>query len=244
MADSLLVNEIFLSIQGESSYAGWPCVFVRLTGCNLRCSYCDTAYAFDEGQRFGIHEVVFKILALAEAYTHKAAFQPLPIVELTGGEPLLQPGSLDLMSILCDKGFTVLLETNGSLDIGTVDERVHRIVDIKCPSSGEHHRNLWENIGKLTAQDEVKFVIASHEDYEWARQVVTERALHRICPVLFSWASPMEPSQRDPALRPIPPGHRPITRRELAERIIADAMCVRFQLQLHKFIWPSDKRGV
>lgn len=244
MADSLLVNEIFLSIQGESSYAGWACVFLRLTGCNLRCSYCDTAYAFDEGQRLGIDEVVFKILALAEAYTHKTAFQPLPIVELTGGEPLLQPGALDLMSILCDKGFTVLLETNGSLDIGPVDERVHRIVDIKCPSSGEQHRILWENIGKLTAQDEVKFVIASHEDYEWARQVVTERALHRICLVLFSWASPLEPSQRDPSLRSVPPGHRPITRRELAERIVADAMCVRLHLQLHKFIWPADKRGV
>jgi len=244
MADSLLVNEIFLSIQGESSYAGWPCVFVRLTGCNLRCSYCDTTYAFDEGRRVGIDEVMFKILALAEAYTHKEAFQPLPIVELTGGEPLLQPGSLGLMSILCDKGFTVLLETNGSLDIGTVDERVHRIVDIKCPGSGEHHRNLWENIRKLTAQDEVKFVIASHEDYEWARRVATEHALHRICPVLFSWASPLEPSQRHPTLRSVPQDHRPISRRELAERIVADAMCVRLQLQLHKFIWPSDQRGV
>lgn len=244
MADSLLVNEIFLSIQGESSYAGWPCIFVRLTGCNLRCSYCDTAYAFSEGQRLGINEVVSEVLRLAEAYTKRTHPQPLPIIELTGGEPLLQKGSLELMSIFCNKGFTVLLETNGSLDIGPVDKRVHRIMDIKCPSSGEQHHNLWDNIAKLTPQDEAKFVIATHEDYDWARQIVTHYALHRICTVLFSWAFPLEASQRNPSLRPVPKGHRPMTGRELAERIVADAMSVRLQLQLHKFIWPPDQRGV
>lgn len=244
MADALFVNEIFLSIQGESLYAGWPCIFVRLTGCNLRCSYCDTAYAFSGGQQMPLEAIIDRIENLAARYERNTARLRLPIVELTGGEPLLQHETFRLMRVLCDMGFTVLLETNGSLDVSPVDERVHKVMDIKCPSSGEEHRNCWANLSKLTTKDELKFVIATHEDYEWARGVVVSRALHRVCAVSFSWATPLEPSQRDPSLLPMPAEHRPITRRELAERVLDDALPVRLQLQLHKFIWPPDQRGV
>ncbi|MCX8108139.1 MAG: radical SAM protein [Verrucomicrobiae bacterium] len=244
MANPLIVNEIFLSVQGESSYAGLPCIFIRLTGCNLRCSYCDTAYAFFEGRRMKQQEILETVDQLAAPYNRWATLPRLPIVEITGGEPLIQRGSMDLMRALCDNGFTVLLETNGTLDIGAVDPRVHRIMDIKCPSSGEHHRNRFENIGQLTPRDELKFVISTHEDYEWAREVVRNIKSDCVGQVLFSWAIPLEPSQRDASLRPMPTNHRPITRRELAERILADALPVRFQVQLHKVIWPPDQRGV
>ena len=241
--ESLRVNEIFLSIQGEGQYAGWPCAFVRLTGCNLRCAYCDTAYAFAEGRPCEIEDVVRQVSSLTSAFVPRSG-NPLPLVEVTGGEPLLQSASLRLMRNLTDRGFTVALETNGSLDIAPVDQRVHIIMDIKCPSSGEADRNRFENIAHLRPTDEIKFVIATHQDYEWARELMRARQLDRVCQVLFAWASPLEASQRDLSLRPLPSGHRPISRRELAEQMLRDRVAARFHLQLHKLIWPPDQRGV
>ncbi len=244
MSDTLVVNEIYLSLQGESAFAGLPCIFVRLTACNLRCSYCDTAYAFTEGSKWSINQMMERISALAMPYAGGAGSQRLPLVELTGGEPLLQPRSLDLMRLLCDSGFTVLVETSGALDIGKVDPRVHRIMDLKCPSSGEVSRNRAENIPLLRPTDEVKFVIGTAQDYEWAKAQLERHRLSSICPVLFSWVSPLLEHQRASVLKPVPEGQTPITRRELVERIVADALPVRFQLQMHKFIWPPDERGV
>lgn len=244
MSDALIVNEVFLSLQGESTFAGLPCVFVRLTGCNLRCSYCDTAYAFAEGRPWTLGEVRAEIDRLAKPYRAAESLRQLPLVELTGGEPLLQSNSLALMKALCDAGFTVLLETNGALDISPVDPRVHRIMDLKCPSSGEAGRNRWENLRHLQSTDQLKFVIASVQDYEWARAAITERRLHALCPVLLSWAGPLEPHQRAASVKPVPAGHTPLSRQQLAERILADALPVRFQLQAHKCIWPPDRRGV
>ena len=257
MPETLVVNEIYLSLQGESSFAGLPCVFVRLTGCSLRCSYCDTAYAFAEGERRSLEEIRAEVGRLAspfgevrspksEVRGRKAALgsSRLPLVELTGGEPLLQRNTLPLMRTLCDEGFTVLLETSGAHEIATVDARVRRIMDLKCPGSGEADRNRWENLRHLKGSDEVKFVITTQEDYEWARACIAEHELARICPVLFSWAQPLAAGQQDKSLKPVPSGQTPISRRELAERIIADALPVRFQVQLHKVIWPQDKKGV
>ena len=212
----LTVNEIFFSIQGESTWAGLPCVFVRLTACDLRCSYCDTAYAFTEGKRLPLGEVVARALAY-----------DCPLVEVTGGEPLLQPAALPLMAALCDAGRTVLLETSGAHDISPVDPRVHRIMDLKTPTSGECARNRWENIAHLTPRDEVKFVIGSREDYQWAREQVRQWALPgRVHAVLFS-----------PVFGKIAPV-------EMANWILADKLPVRFQLQMHKAIWPPNQRGV
>jgi 7-carboxy-7-deazaguanine synthase len=244
MSETLVINEIYASLQGESTWAGLPCVFVRLTACNLRCSYCDTAYAFTEGKKMARADVLARVEALAKPFHNKAGEQRLPLVELTGGEPLLQKASLPLMRALCDAGFTVLIETSGALDISGVDGRVHRIMDLKCPSSGESGRNRWENIGALRAGDEIKFVIGTQEDYDWAKQTLAEHNLPAICPCLFSWVSPLQPHQQDKALRPVPTGQTPIARAQLAEKIIADALPVRFQLQMHKFIWPPDQRGV
>lgn len=244
MSDTLVVNEVFLSVQGESTFAGWPCVFVRLTACTLRCSYCDTAYAFTEGTRQTLAALRARVLELARPFQSAPASQRLPLVELTGGEPLLQPNSLPLLQALCDDGFTVLLETSGAFDIAPVDPRVRRIMDLKCPSSGEAERNRWENLRHLTPTDELKFVIATREDYDWAKQIVAAHRLASICPLLFSWAAPLTPEQQDESLHKMPPGHTPITRRQLAELILADALPVRFQVQLHKFIWPPDQRGV
>ena len=168
----------------------------------------------------------------------------LPLVELTGGEPLLQPNSLPLMKSLCDDGFTVLIETSGAHDISNIDSRVRRIMDLKCPSSGEVERNLRENIPHLKATDEIKFVIGTVEDYEWARQQIAEHKLDAICPLLMSWVHPLRPEQQDKSLKQVPSGLTPITRRDLAERILADALPVRFQAQLHKVIWPPNQRGV
>src|ERR1051326_7838897 len=191
MADTLLVNEIYLSLQGESTFAGLPCIFVRLTACNLRCSYCDTAYAFKEGRKKSLTAVRTEVERLAGKFRKNAdsaasttrtpnsnAGSPrtgsprLPLVELTGGEPLLQKGSLPLMKALCDDGFTVLLETSGALDIAPVDPRVRRIMDLKCPSSGESNRNRWENLAHLKETDEIKFVIGTREDYDWAKKMI------------------------------------------------------------------------
>ena len=244
MSETLLINEIYLSVQGESTFAGLPCVFVRLTACNLRCSYCDTAYAFIEGRKMPLEEVQADVRKLAVPYREHLSRIRLPLVELTGGEPLLQKNSIPLMKTLCDENFTVLLETSGAHDISAVDPRVHRIMDLKCPSSGEVERNCWENLKHLQSTDEVKFVIGTLQDYEWAKQIISENQLALVCPMLFSWVSPLLPHQQDASLKRIPPSQTPITRRELVERILADKLPVRFQLQMHKFIWPPDERGV
>ena len=239
MSDSLIINEIYLSVQGESTWAGLPCLFVRLTACNLRCSYCDTAYAFTEGKKMTLAQIRARIRQLARPFAPSR-----PLVELTGGEPLLQKNALPLMKRLCDDGFTVLLETSGALDIAPVDHRVRRIMDLKCPSSGEAGRNRWDNLAHLKKTDEVKFVIGTWQDYHWAKEIVLTRGLAGVCTVLFSWVSPLLPPQRDKSLRPMPDGHVPLSMRELVEKIVADALPVRFQLQMHKFIWPPDQRGV
>ena len=215
MSATLLVNEIFISIQGESTFAGRVCVFVRLTGCNLDCAWCDTQYAKTEGESMTVDEVVARVESFG-----------CPLVEVTGGEPLTQPGSLELMTRLADRGLTVLLETNGSVDIGAVDGRVVKIVDVKCPSSGEFEKNLWSNLGLVSQQDQVKFVLASRADYEWARGVVAKYGLIGQCEVLFS------------------PVANALSARELAGWIVADRLAVRLGIQLHKVIWPGVDRGV
>jgi len=240
VSDTLVINEIYLSLQGESTFAGLPCIFIRLTACDLRCSYCDTAYAFTEGKKMVFEKIFGEIKKLAAPFKDA----PLPLIELTGGEPLLQKNSLPLMKQLCDNGFTVLLETSGAHDISNVDARVHRIMDLKCPSSGEAERNRFDNIAHLKATDEIKFVIGTREDYEWAKQQMAKHHLQKICPLLFSWVHPLAPEQQNKSLKKVPAGQTPISRRELAESIIADALPVRFQAQLHKIIWPPEKRGV
>jgi 7-carboxy-7-deazaguanine synthase len=247
MSETLVVNEVYLSLQGESTFAGLPCVFVRLTACNLRCSYCDTAYAFTEGKKWLLNDVVSRVQELARPFSNpesRIRSPKLPLVELTGGEPLLQPNALPLMKQLCDEGFTVLIETSGAHDIASIDPRVRRIMDLKCPSSGEVARNRWENIPHLKNMDEVKFVIGTMEDYDWAREQIVKHDLAAICPLLFSWVAPLTSEQQDKSLKKVPPGQTPISRKELAERIIADALPVRFQVQMHKVIWPPEQRGV
>ncbi len=211
----LIVNEIFYSIQGESTHAGRPCVFIRLAFCNLRCSYCDTAYAFDEGTAKSVEDV------LSEVRRHPAA-----LVEVTGGEPLMQADVHPLMTALCDHGYEVLLETGGSLDIRPVDSRVKRIVDFKCPSSGMMKKNLMSNADALRTGDEVKFVIGTREDYEWAVGVVRDHRFSERVTVLFS-----------PVFGVLEP-------RQLAEWILSDDLAVRMQLQMHKYIWEPTRRGV
>lgn len=215
MADTLVINEIFYSIQGESSFAGWPCVFVRLAGCNLRCTWCDTAYAFDAGQTLSAADVVARVRAFE-----------CPLVEVTGGEPLLQPAVLPLLTRLCDLGKTVLLETSGTLDIAPVDPRVIKIMDLKCPSSGAADQNRFANIAQLSRLDEVKFVVADRADYEWAKARLAEHALAQRCDVLFSAVMDQ------------------LTLKTLAEWILADHLPVRLQTQSHKLIWGSTARGV
>lgn len=250
VADELVVNEIYLSLQGESTFAGLPCVFVRLTACNLRCSYCDTAYAFTEGKRQETSAVMAEVARLAEPFENASSpkthdgVERLPLVELTGGEPLLQKNCLPLMAALCNARFTVLLETSGAHDITPVDPRVHRIMDLKCPSSGEVSRNRLENIPALKASDEIKFVIGTREDYEWARDMIARYQLANICPILFSWVQPLSPEQQHKSLKPVPAGQTPLSRQGLAEAIIRDALPVRFQVQMHKIIWAPDQRGV
>ena len=236
MNGTLRVSEIYLSLQGESTFAGRPCVFVRLTGCDLRCSYCDTAFAFTGGKTMTFDAIQNKIAEQAEGYPEP------PLVELTGGEPLLQKETPALVTTLCDAGFTVLLETSGAHDIAAIDPRVHRIVDLKCPSSGECERNLYSNLEHLRPGDEVKFVIGTREDYQWASEHL--RKINGRCEVLFSWVNPLTPAQQSDVLKPVPADHTPITRQQLAETIIADRLPVRFQLQQHKHIWPPEQRGV
>jgi 7-carboxy-7-deazaguanine synthase len=255
VSDTLVINEIYLSLQGESTFAGLPCIFVRLTACNLRCSYCDTAYAFTEGEKKSVADARAEVNRLAARFSADRSSgrsnlpapawgDRLPLVELTGGEPLLQKTALPLMQGLCDDGFTVLLETSGAHDISPVDPRVRRIMDLKCPSSGEADRNYWKNLEHLKSTDEIKFVIGTREDYQWAKEMIVAHQLDRICPLLFSWVHPLAPKQQDKSLKKVPPGQTPITRQELAEKIIADALPVRFQVQLHKVIWSPEQRGV
>ena len=208
LASTLRITEIFHSIQGESSRVGLPTVFVRLTGCPLRCVWCDTAYAFSGGEALAIDEVLQRV----------GAFDCGTIC-VTGGEPLAQKGCLPLLGALCDAGYSVSLETSGALDIGGVDPRVARIVDLKAPGSGEHEKNRWENLALLTAGDELKFVLASREDYDWAVSACRQRRLFERCAVLFS---PVQ-GQLDPA--------------QLAQWILDDRLPLRFQLQLHKLLW-------
>jgi 7-carboxy-7-deazaguanine synthase len=247
MSATLVINEIYSSLQGESTLAGLPCIFVRLTACDLRCSYCDTAYAFGEGKKMALAEILAEVNRLAAPAKRSSPVtrqSSLPLVELTGGEPLLQKNSLPLMQALCDAGFTVLIETSGAHDISEIDPRVRRIMDLKCPSSGESARNRWENLRHLKANDEIKFVIGTVEDYEWAKEQVTAHRLAAVCPLLFSWVHPLAPAQQHSSLKKVPAGQTAMTRRELAERIIADGLPVRFQTQLHKLIWPPEQRGV
>src|SRR5262245_24083008 len=218
MSETLVINDIYLSVQGESTFAGLPCICARLTACNLRCCYCDTAYAFTEGRKTSLSEVRTEIQRLAHPFAEKnpapdhrrslglshGDCPKLPIIELTGGEPLLQPNSLPLMTALCDDGFTVLIETSGAHDISPIDSRVRRIMDLKCPSSGEVARNRWENIPHLKGTDEIKFVIGTEQDYEWSKQKISEHKLESICPLLFSWVSPLLPAQQDKSLKQIP----------------------------------------
>lgn len=197
-----------------------------------------------------LEDIMKRVLELAQPFEMRNAECgvrnniKLPLVELTGGEPLLQKNSLPLMKSLCDAGFTVLIETSGALDISPVDPRVHRIMDLKCPSSGECERNRKENLPFLKSTDEIKFVIGTEQDYEWAKTQIKEHQLEKICPLLFSWVSPLQPHQQDKALKKVPEGQTPLSRQALVERIVADALPVRFQLQMHKFIWPPDQKGV
>ena len=247
MSESLVVNEIYLSLQGESTFAGLPCIFIRLTACDLRCSYCDTAYAFTEGKKQPLPDILKRVEEVAQPFVEikgSPLAARLPLVELTGGEPLLQKNSLPLMRQLCDLGFAVLIETSGAHDISSIDPRVRRIMDLKCPSSGEAARNRLANIPHLKATDEIKFVMGTREDYDWAKQRIADHQLAAVCPLLFSWVHPLAPEQQHSALKKIPAGQTPISRRELAEQIIADALPVRFQIQQHKIIWAPDQRGV
>jgi 7-carboxy-7-deazaguanine synthase len=244
VSENLVVNEVYLSLQGESTFAGLPCIFIRLTACNLRCSYCDTAYAFTAGRKETIEDVCAEVNRLASRFENPGNGQRLPLVELTGGEPLLQKSALPLMQRLCDEHYTVLLETSGAHDIAPVDGRVRRIMDLKCPSSGEVERNLWTNLQHLKATDEIKFVIGTEQDYEWMKEQIQKHALDSVCPLLVSWVHPLSPEQQDKSLKKVPVVQVPISRQALAERIIAEALPVRFQAQLHKIIWPPDQRGV
>jgi 7-carboxy-7-deazaguanine synthase len=247
VSSTLVVNEIYLSLQGESTFAGLPCVFIRLTACDLRCSYCDTAYAFTEGKKQTPAEILKSVRELAAPFLNlkfPVSNFKLPLVELTGGEPLLQKNSLPLMQSLCDDGFTVLIETSGAHDISPIDPRVHRIMDLKCPSSGEAARNLFSNVAYLKATDEIKFVIGTLEDYEWAKSQIAAHKLDSICSLLFSWVHPLAPEQQNKSLKKVPANLIPISRKDLAEKIITDALPVRFQIQQHKIIWPPEQRGV
>jgi 7-carboxy-7-deazaguanine synthase len=214
--DTLVIHEIYASIQGESTFAGLPCTFVRTTGCNLRCTWCDTPQAFFGGTRKP------RATVLAEALAHGTS-----LVELTGGEPLLQPGVIPLLTELCDAGKTVLIETSGEADISRVDPRVHKIMDLKAPLSGECARNRWSNIEHITGRDEIKFVLAGREDYEWMRDTIRARKLEQrtsnlLASTVFNKLSP----------------------RDLVKWSLADQLPVRVQLQMHKYIWPPETQGV
>ncbi len=211
----LKINEIYLSLQGESSWVGLPCVFVRLTGCSLRCVWCDTAYAFYEGKEEGLGSILQKVES-----------QGVKLVEITGGEPLEQEGVYPLMEALLQRGYKVLLETSGAVDIRRVPKAVVKIMDLKCPGSGEESRNLWENVAKLVpGQDEIKFVIRDRADYDWAKKEIQGHNLAPVFTILFS------------------PVHGELEPKDLAGWITEDRLPVRFQIQMHKVVWPEDTKG-
>jgi 7-carboxy-7-deazaguanine synthase len=214
--DTLVIHEIYASVQGESTFAGLPCAFVRTTGCNLRCAWCDTPQAFYGGTRMRREEVLAKALAFET-----------PLVEVTGGEPLLQPGTIPLLGELCDSGRTVLLETSGEADVSRVDERVHKIMDLKCPGSGESHRNRWENLEHLGPRDEIKFVLSDRRDYEWMRDMLRERGLA---------------SRTKNLLASTVFGR--LATRDVVAWVLEDKLPVRVQLQMHKYVWGADATGV
>ena len=238
--ETLVVNEIYHSIQGESTWAGLACVFVRLTGCHLRCRYCDSEYAFYEGQRRTLDDVIAQIQGI-----------DCDLVEITGGEPLLQPNVHGLMRRLCDQGKTVLIETSGACDISACDPRVIRVMDFKTPASGEVDRNLWSNVESLTQRDEIKFVICDRHDYLWAKGIIEEYSLtRRVHAVLMSPAAAIltpctqeTTKDRTPAGAEIP-GVTGLKSLELVHWILEDRLPVRFQMQLHKVIWDPSTRGV
>lgn len=215
-AEQLRLIEVYASVQGESTFVGLPCVFVRVAGCNLRCNWCDSTYTFTGGQRREVGQILDEVSAFG-----------IPLVELTGGEPLVHRASIPLMQGLLDRGHQVLLETSGSRDISPVPDAVHIILDLKPPDSGEERANLWSNLPLLRAKDEVKFVLASRRDYEWSREVILRHGLHeRVGAVLLSavWGA-VEP-------------------RQIVAWMLEDRLPARFQLQLHKVVWPSEARGV
>ena len=211
----LKINEIFYSIQGESSKSGMPCIFIRLTYCNLRCSYCDTEYAFYEGSDMTIKEILNKI----EKY-------PTNLVMVTGGEPLIQKGCIDLMNQLLKKNYEVMIETSGSLSLDEVPKNVIKIVDFKCPTSNMKDKNDWTIIKDINQADEIKFVIGDRQDYDWSKEMIKEYNLNKICPILFS------------------PVYDKIRMEDLSKWILEDGIKVRLQIQLHKHIWGADKKGV
>lgn len=218
---ALRVTEIFYSIQGESTWAGIPCTFVRITGCPLRCVWCDTAYAFHGGERMSFDEIVARVRAY-----------PADVVEVTGGEPLAHSPAYALTARLLEEGYTVLVETSGAFDIAPLDPRVHKIMDLKCPGSGEDQRNRWKNLEHLTERDEIKFVVKDRTDYEWARETIRERGL--------------DARVRAGSLRAllVSPVWGDIDMEELAGWILEDALPVRFQVQLHKLVWGPERTGV
>jgi len=211
----LKINEIYKSIQGESSFTGLPCVFIRFTGCNLRCSYCDTEYAFYEGRGMTVEDVIREVDVFA-----------IPLVEITGGEPLMQKEVYPLMDALLGKGYQVMLETGGSLPLKDVPDPVIKIVDLKCPGSGEESKNDYENLQYLSRQDEVKFVIFDRRDYEWSRKILKDHSIDKTAQVLFS------------------PVYDKLHLKDLAQWILEDNLPVRLQTQLHKVIWSKDAIGV
>jgi 7-carboxy-7-deazaguanine synthase len=219
--DFLRITEIFHSVQGESTWAGVPCTFVRLTGCPLRCTWCDTEYAFHGGTKMTFEQI------LDAVHGHSAK-----LVEVTGGEPLAHPGAFPLVEMLLEDGYTVLVETSGAFDVAPLDPRAHKIMDLKCPGSGESARNLWKNLDHLTERDEVKFVVKDRTDYEWTRDTIRERGL--------------DSRVRDGSLRAllVSPVWGEIDLAALAGWILEDALPVRFQVQVHKLIWGADAKGV
>ena len=220
-AEFLRVTEVFHSIQGESTWAGLPCTFIRLTGCPLRCVWCDTEYAFHGGEKVAL-----------EALVERARRIGTPLVEVTGGEPLVHPGAARLCELLLEAGFTVLVETSGAVDVSGLDPRVHKIMDLKCPGSGESGRNLWSNLDHLTDRDEVKFVVADRADYEWTRATIAERGLDAAVA-----------SGRLRALL-VSPVWSAVEWADLARWILEDGLPVRLQLQIHKLIWGAETKGV
>jgi 7-carboxy-7-deazaguanine synthase len=214
--DSLVIHEIYASIQGESTFAGLPCTFVRTTGCNLRCSWCDTTQAFYGGTRMTRADVLAKALATGTE-----------LVELTGGEPLLQPGVIPLMTELCNAGRTVLIETSGEADVSKVDPRVHKIMDLKAPGSGESARNRWTNLEHITSRDEIKFVLSDRADYEWMRDMIRARELASRTPNLL--ASTV---------------FGKLATKQLVTWVLEDKLPVRVQLQMHKYVWAPETQGV